>query len=186
MIAIQSNLFPLDIDTQGDTDQRYTPPEWVWRVTRAIGLIDLDPTAQPSPDHWIAQHNITEAMDTFATDWAWFNPRPMRLFMNPPYSNTTPFMARWAEYFANYPMVGITLTLPGVLHNRANQCFLRRAIEAGTLRSACHPTGRINFVGGGKSNDRDSLLLYWNSTDNPYPFADVFAAHGIISHFGES
>ena len=158
-------------------DQRYTP-SWVWQLAEdCLGKIDLDPTAAPDPKFWRATKNITEEMDCFIESWG----KPQTVFMNPPYSNSEKFLDVFAARAALCNFRGITLTLPGVLHNKGTSQILRCAIKDGALTGACFTTGRIQFLNTGNSNDRDSLFLYWGARIDL--FCDVFSPVGIVVEF---
>jgi hypothetical protein len=99
------------------TDERYTPIVWTERVIKALGPIGLDPTANESRTI-PAFHHITYSQDCFQLDWAPLLSGHDTAFMNPPYSNTYPFLVRWASYLESGDLFeGVTLTLTGVIHN---------------------------------------------------------------------
>ena len=178
-----------------DTDQRHTPQLWVERIERALGGgIDLDPTAAPDPAQHFAKYNITEAMDSLYVAWGcglddknyfcWR--RISTAFMNPPYSNPAPFLKCWVNWLHGTEATGITLTLPGIENNKSTQPVIEHAIYEGLLKAACEPFDPINFNNGGKSNNRDSLFLFWDSTGdaaNLTRFCEEFEQHGLISYF---
>ena len=158
-------------------DQRYTP-SWVWQLAQdCLGEIDLDPTAAPDPKFWRATKNITEEMDCFIESWG----KPQTVWMNPPYSNAAKFLNLFAAEQSRCYFRGITLTLPGVLHNKGTSQILKCALEDGALTGACFTTGRIQFLNTGNSNDRDSLFLYWGPRIDL--FRDVFSPVGIVVKF---
>lgn len=153
-------------DFDSDSDQRYTPPGILRSVSRILGGIGLDPTASPGKTT-PALHHITEVQDCFCTDWTPLLSELPTAFMNPPYSNTAPFLARWAEYVAAGDInAGITLTLAGVLANKGTQGLIQKH-----ARAVLHPFGRINFIGGGQSNDRDVVFILWGKAANVSKFA---------------
>lgn len=142
--------------SEGDTDQRYTPLDIVEKVGRVLGGIGLDPTSNDvrSVD---ARHHITKFEDCLLTDWSEFLVEMPTVFMNPPYSNSGVFLSRMAQYLRNNSIDrAVTLTLAGVLANKSTQPLIREMAIA-----VCHPFGRINFIGGGKSNDRDVVFILW-------------------------
>jgi hypothetical protein len=145
------------------TDERYTPKPWVDRVVQALGQIDLDPTA-----------------DEAESIPAWqFLPPGGTAYMNCPYSNTKPFLVRWASYLESGVLAeGITLTLSGVIHNKGTQPIVEVFATA-----AAFPRGRINFLNGGKSNDRDVCFLYWGRGDGIERFRDAFKDSCLIAVF---
>ena len=157
-----------------DSDQRYTKPADVAKCVRVLGGIGLDPTSNPQKTVQ-ALHHITEKQDCFLTDW-----KPLLLdrptvFMNPPYSDSAPFIKRMCEYLSSRDIeAAITLTLAGVLSNKKTQRLIQEYAIA-----VCHPFGRINFIGSGNSNDRDVVFILWGVKAN----FDLFKAEmeGMIT-----
>ena len=82
----RSTLFA-DLPAQRlESDERYTPPSLV----KALGRFDLDPCSPPEgPLHGCADTWFSIEDDGLAQPWNG------RVFMNPPWSNTTP----WADKF---------------------------------------------------------------------------------------
>lgn len=144
-----------------ETDQRFTPPVEVEKIRAALGgVIGLDPCSNPGKTV-PARHHITEIEDCFTSNWGASlseeNEEDRTVFMNPPYSFTAPFLQELCKYIAGGQVrSAITLTLAGVLSNKGTQNLVRRYGVA-----ICHPFGRINFVNGGKSNDRDVVYVLW-------------------------
>lgn len=139
-----------------DSDQRYTPDYILEKIDRILGGIGLDPTADPSR-RVKASYHITEREDCFVVDWEPLLRSHPTAWMNPPYSNTAPFLARWCEYVRSGAIdAGITLTLQGVLSNKSTQPLIKQYAKAIVL-----PLGRINFIGSGGSNDRDVVFILW-------------------------
>jgi DNA N-6-adenine-methyltransferase (Dam) len=156
MLLFDLEQFTAEPSDTTDTDQRYTPPGILRSVELVLGSIGLDPTANPRKTV-PALHHITERQNTFTTDWEPLLQEKPTAFMNPPYSNTAPFLRRWCEYVRSGAIdAGITLTLAGVLANKSTQPMIKELAIA-----VCHPFGRINFIGGGQSNDRDVVFILW-------------------------
>lgn len=155
---MQLSLLSPIAETQelADSDQRYTKPSDVAKCDRVLGGIGLDPTSNPQKSVK-ALHHITETQDCFVTDWQpLLRDRPT-VFMNPPYSDSAPFIRRMCEYLRSRDIeAAITLTLAGVLSNKKTQQFIQEYAIA-----ICHPYGRINFIGSGNSNDRDVVFVLW-------------------------
>ena len=84
-----SRLF--SIEQHGITSDDYYTPEWVFE---RMGIeFDLDVCSPPGGIPWIpAKRHYTQADDGLASAWAG------RVWMNPPYSNTTP----WADRFIRH------------------------------------------------------------------------------------
>lgn len=164
-----------------DSNQRYTPRQYVELVERVLGGIDLDPTADPTkrvPARW----HITEAMDCLTTPWDTVgNEPPKTIFMNPPYSNAHPYIARLCEYLAANPeAMAITLTHQGLMQTRGSGSAF--AVMA---KAFCFPTRRINFdypdhLDAKRGNDRDSLFAYWGNGERLSHFVELFKPLGIV------
>jgi hypothetical protein len=158
MLLFDTRPFDKCPDAAEDSDQRYTPPDVLAKVERVLGGIGLDPTSNSARSVPSAYH-INEFQNCFYSDW-----EPLLLlhptaFMNPPYSNTAPFLERWCEYVRSGAIAaGITLTLAGVLANKSTQPLIK---ELGV--AVCHPFGRVNFIGSGGSNDRDVVFILWGA-----------------------
>jgi hypothetical protein len=157
MMQLQLIRSDFTVDFHQDSDQRYTPDSEIDKVQSALGgSIGLDPCSNPGktvPATW----HITEVEDCFATDWSQFLVGNPTAFMNPPYSNSAPFLGEWCGYLESGQLrSGITLTLAGLICNKSTQGLVKKYAKA-----ICFPFGRINFVGGGKSNDRDVVYILW-------------------------
>lgn len=158
-------------DAAIDTDQRYTPAIEVARVKQYLGIIGLDPCANPQKSVPAVNH-ITEAQDCLLTDW-----RPLlagypTVFLNPPFSNSLPFLQRMVAYLqAGYIKDAVTLTLSGVLQNASTQPLIKDNAIA-----VCAPTGRINFIGAKNTNgnDRDVIWICWGADASVERFRDCF------------
>jgi hypothetical protein len=156
MLLFKLEQFTTEPSDTTDTDQRYTPSGILRSVEAILDGIGLDPTANPQRSV-PARHHITEAQNCFYTDWEPLLKDKPTAFMNPPYSNTAPFLRRWCEYVRSGAIeAGVTLTLAGVLANKSTQPLVKELAIA-----VCHPFGRINFIGGGQSNDRDVVFILW-------------------------
>ena len=166
---------PIVVDFQSDRDQRYTSIGDVEKIRRALGgAIGLDPCANPEKTI-AAHHHITEADDCFSTDWSSLLISTGTAFMNPPYSNSAPFIAEWCKYLESGDIhAGITLTLAGLVFNKSTQGLVKAHAKA-----ICFPFGRINFVGGGNSNDRDVVYILWGENAD----VDLFKKHmtGLVT-----
>lgn len=68
-------------------DEWYTP-KW---LIEALGTFDLDPAA-PRRGHWTATRCYTEEDDGLALPWYG------RVFLNPPYSNPSPWVEKLVEH----------------------------------------------------------------------------------------
>lgn len=183
---ISSNLFQASLFASSslsrnltETDQRFTPPAELEKVRKALGgVIGLDPCANPGKTV-PARHHITESENCFTSNWGASlfaeNEEDRTVFMNPPYSVTASFIQELCKYLEDGQVrSAVTLTLSGVLSNKSTQNLVRRYGVA-----ICHPFGRINFVNGGKSNDRDVVYILWGERSD----FGLFCQHmtGLIS-----
>jgi DNA N-6-adenine-methyltransferase (Dam) len=74
-----------------------------WMTPRFIlgqlGKFDLDPCAAELKPHWIAKTSYTIADDGLAAGWTG------RVFMNPPFSNTGPWLRKHADHACGISLV---------------------------------------------------------------------------------
>ena len=81
-------LFAAPVQSE-ETDERYTP-QW---LVRALGRFDLDPCSPVGgPLHGQATAWLTKHDDGLAQPWHG------RVFMNPPFSNAAPWVARFLDH----------------------------------------------------------------------------------------
>lgn len=74
---------------KGGTDVWLTPPA----ILSALGPFDLDPCAAPEPRPWpTAKRHLTYIDNGLRNDWAG------RVWLNPPYSDARPWLARLADH----------------------------------------------------------------------------------------
>jgi len=169
MMLFDTREYSVAPNLETDSDQRYTPKQETDRVVRYLGSIGLDPTANPQKTVPARSH-ITEKQDCFLTDWSEALAIEPTLFMNPPYSDSSKFLHRMAGYLrSNELRSAVTLTLSGVLQNKSTQPLIKELAIA-----VCCPFGRINFVGGGNSNDRDVVWIAWGVDADVNRFRDCF------------
>lgn len=179
----QPSLFPVGavIDMESDSDQRYTPQKWIDAVVKVLGSIHLDPTADPDrriPALW----HLTERDNCLTYDWREAGTHgflPTKIFMNPPYSNSAPFLARLTEYLEGNPnAIAITLTKEGAMFNQGTQGYFRSH-----CRAVCLPSGRVSFLSPGGamgSPNFDVIFGYWGDTELLEKFKSEFKFHGWI------
>lgn len=174
--TIQQHLFAIPKNEISiETDQRFTPQSELEKVRRSLGgVIGLDPCSNPQKTV-PANHHITELEDCFRTDWEPFLISTPFVFMNPPYSGSAPFLSELCRYIdLGFVASAITLTLAGVLSNKSTQALVQKHAIA-----ICHPFGRINFVNGGRSNDRDVVYILWGDCEKLKLFKENMT--GLIS-----
>ena len=88
MSAVQGRLFGME-QTQTTSDDYYTP-KWIFD---ALGLhFDLDVASPPHPTNVPCDRYYTQADDGLASPWYG------RVWMNPPFSNPTPWVQKWLQH----------------------------------------------------------------------------------------
>jgi|SRR5579885_2665591 hypothetical protein len=130
-----------------------------------LGVFDLDPCAAAESPGWVSRNYFTKAEDGLAREWSG------RVFMNPPFSNTVPWLKRASEH-----RNGITL-VPASVESQAWREFV-------WTRAACvlllH--GRTRFCNPDGSSTtgrplRSVALIAWTALDQQAlelsPFAGV-------------
>jgi hypothetical protein len=85
----QQQLFSTP-QTEITSDDYFTPPE----VFERLGVVfDVDVCAPPGGVSWIpAKNYLTQADNALATEWVG------NVWMNPPFSNPTPFVKKFVEH----------------------------------------------------------------------------------------
>jgi hypothetical protein len=105
VVVVQDFLPGFEPPPDLTSDDKYTP-DWLWpHIQKAIAgdqRIALDPCADPARS-FPARHHITAAEDCLTTDWSLLLAEneaaaPRTAYMNPPYSDSEPFLRRWVEY----------------------------------------------------------------------------------------
>jgi hypothetical protein len=141
-------------------DESYTPKWVVDAVKEVVGDIALDPTG--NGQGLIAYSEITQEQNTFTTDWTPYLSESDTVFMNPPYSKGSTFVDElWKYLDLGVVDVAITLTLPGLMHNKSSGWMF----SSRYCRVIAFPCGRINYENNGNSNDRDALFALWVGRD---------------------
>jgi phage N-6-adenine-methyltransferase len=123
-------LNPVDGD-----DEWHTPAEFVERVRRALGKIDLDAASNATAQRTVkAARYFTRKDDALKREWRG------RIFLNPPYSRKEEFIDKLlAEVAAGRVTGAILLT-----HNNTQTEWWQRAAKVAS--AFCFPRGKIKFV----------------------------------------
>lgn len=156
------------------TDERYTPSYIIERVIKVLGKIELDPTSN-SLKSIPADRHLTITENCLTTDWK----NPKTVFMNPPYSNSHLFLNRLFDQYNKYKFNAISLTLPGILHNKKTSEILKEFTASNDLL-ICTYTGRIQFNNSGTSNNRNSLFTCIGDENCLNTFYNVFKDIGLM------
>lgn len=119
--------------------------------------------AAASADNALCNRYITEEQNTLTTPWADFLVAPGYVWLNPPYSDITPFVQKAADESKN--QIGTVMLVP----SDTSVGWFREAIEtASEVRFIVG--GRLTFINpvSGKpvsGNNKGSMLIIWH----PYP-----------------
>lgn len=158
------------------TDKSNTPPEhkdcWqtppeIFQALNAEFSFVLDAAA--SPANALCSRYITEEQNTLETDWAGLMPDPPGYaWLNPPYSNVGPFVAKAAAENAEHSIGCVML--------------LNADTSVGWFRDAIATAHEVRFITGGRlaflnagtgkpvsGNNKGQMLIVWH----PWPRARI-------------
>lgn len=133
------------------SDEYGTPPWIIRSLTDVIGLFDLDPAAGAEPANvTIAKNKFTIADNGLTNSWR--SPEYESIFLNPPYSNPSPFLRKLKHAVdpndPNAATFGIALvksdTSTGWFHNHLSEATVLAFINQ-----------RLKFVGSDRSGTPD-------------------------------
>jgi DNA N-6-adenine-methyltransferase (Dam) len=142
----------------------YSPPQVVDPVLGFLGVIDLDPCADPGRAIPATMH-FTMADDGLAHEWHG------RIFMNPPYGHGIGvWMSKLAAEFASGRVTEAIALVPARVDTHWWRDF--------PARSVCFVDGRLKFSGAKTSAPFPSALLYLGS--RPEVFEAAFSPLGRI------
>lgn len=138
-----------DLGSDVDADTWLTP---LYILSR-LGSFDLDPCATEKNRFWCAPRSFVRADDGLTSEWAG------RVFMNPPFSNSVPWLQRHAEYG-----IGISL-VPASVESRVWREFVWPKAKAILLLH-----GRTRFCNPDGSSTqgrplRSIALIAWSDDD---------------------
>lgn len=137
---IQSRLFNTE-QTELTSDDYYTP-KWIFD---ALGLhFDLDVASPPHPTHVPCDRYYTQADDGLTAEWYG------RVWMNPPFSKTGPWVERWLSH-GN----GVSL-LPCVKHSRWTETLWNSNAKCAFVNA-----NPIWFSNGGKKKQIWPIVWIW-------------------------
>jgi hypothetical protein len=156
--------------TDEENDEVPTAPE-LWRpIADAIGGFDLDPAAGCEPSA-IADERYTPADDGLAQPW--FG----NVWLNPPFSEKTPWYKRLVDQFWNGDVdraVAVATVDPSAAW--FHDWFA-------TADVICYHEERDLYLGQGNSPSFSTMLGAWNPTDD---LVDVFRGMGTIARVESS
>lgn len=143
----------------------YTPPE-VWRAVEAfLGVIDLDPCANPEKTIPARQHLLENGLNAI-----WRG----KVYVNPPY---TPRIQPWVEKALSDPVEEVILLLP----NRTDTIWMQQCMRY----TVCFVKDRIEFWHPGRTKERaafGNVFVYRGL--RPSNFAEHFRTWGHV-YIGE-
>ncbi|MEM7017164.1 MAG: DNA N-6-adenine-methyltransferase [Pseudomonadota bacterium] len=121
--------------TSSQSDEWYTPPEFIDRARQVMGTIDIDPASNEHAQRWIKATTYYTATDN-GLEQPWHG----CLWLNPPYGNQTSLWTdkAMAEYHSGHVKQGILLVRPAV-----GTAWYQRLAE---LFPCCIPHKRIRFL----------------------------------------
>lgn len=137
------------------SDNFYTPQTILDRVVQCLGVIDLDPCADPKkiiP----AQNHYTFDGDGLSKEWHG------KIFMNPPYSKPALWVDKLQQEYEQERLTEAIALLPASTDTKWLSPLLRSNL-------CCFWKGRIRFIDGAtyqpaKHSAREShVLVYWGS-----------------------
>ena len=139
--------------TKKNTDCWYTPPDIVELVLETLGWIDLDPCAD-NHKHLPAKAHYTEADDGLTREW------PGKVFMNPPYSSPSKWVAKLQAEFDSGRVTEAIALVPAATDTKWLSPLLN-------TQAICFWKGRIKFLDTDyqpKLPARQShVLVYWGA-----------------------
>lgn len=154
-----------------DSDEWYTPPEYVEAAREVMGAIDLDPASCEHAQATIqAERFHTKADDGLAQEWHG------RVWLNPPYSQ--PAATRFADKLLEEHAAGRVTEAVMVQNAGTDTVWFHRMAAAGWV---CLVKGRINFLreDGSTAGNRYAQVFFYLG-ERPERFAEVFGRFGLV------
>lgn len=154
-----------------NSNEWYTPPEYIEAARRIMGQIDLDPASCEEASKVVqARRYFTVQDDGLQYDW------PGRIWLNPPYGGlTAKFVSKLVEQYQQ----GITTEAILLVNAHATDTNWFQSLWDHVL---CFTDHRINFYGPGgqpgKGSTHGSVFVYLGN--RPKVFAKEFARFGAI------
>jgi hypothetical protein len=171
--------------TSSESNEWYTPPWIVERVTEVLTNIDLDPASSE------LANKVVKAETYFSNGGLnknWFG----KVFLNPPYGRGGTAGIWLKKAFHEYlignvnEIIVLTKSVPGYI-------WYDRAFHGAWFKSVCITWGRISFyrpewvVSGEIIYPKDSISktasTFWYSGDNIDEFERIFSELGTVFNF---
>lgn len=161
------------------SDERYTTYYHWLLAKKALGEIDLDPTAHPERKG-LAKRYITKEENCLDIKTKWGDAQS--IYANVPFSNAYPFLNRIGKHLKQHPeAVAIIMTHVGAAQTKSGLPFFEQF-----ARAYCHPAYRINFdypedMEARNGNKYDCLWTYAGNPRRTMNFYQAFHKEGRIS-----
>lgn len=154
-----------------NSDEWYTPVEYIEAARSVMGSIDLDPATCDEAQGFIKAYNYyTEKEDGLTQDW--FG----NVWLNPPYSDPLPWVKKLVEAYGNGDIDSAML-----LVNTANSPEWSRLLWH-SKHAVCLLNKRVRFWRpdrpDAKGTAQDQMI--WYLGDNKERFRQIFSAYGAI------
>jgi phage N-6-adenine-methyltransferase len=162
--VVEKYTSPLAPLMSSATPEWYTPPEIIDATVKVLGVIDLDPCADPDKQIPAATH-YTQDDDGMAQEWRG------RVYMNPPYGTE---IVRWVQRLCEQYDAGAVPEAIALVPARTDTQWWDEVSGA----PVCFIRGRLKFSGHENSAPFPSAVVYLGS--NRKKFAKVFGALGHI------
>ena len=154
-----------------DSDEWYTPRQYVEAARLVMGEIDLDPASNDVAQAWIsAARFFTKDDDGLAREWSG------RVWLNPPYSQ--PLASNFGAKLIEEWEAGRVKQAVMVQNASTDTSWFH---ELATRSTVCLTRGRINFDredGGSGANRYGQAFFYFGP--NIERFREVFGAFGLV------
>lgn len=154
-----------------DSDEWYTPAEYVEAAREVMGGIDLDPASCEHAQATIqAERFHTKGDDGLAQEWRG------RVWLNPPYSQ--PAATRFADKLLEEHAAGRVTEAVMVQNAGTDTVWFHRMAAAAWV---CLVKGRINFLreDGSTAGNRYAQVFFYLG-ERPERFAEVFGRFGLV------
>lgn len=155
----------------GDSDEWYTPANYVELARKVLHQIDLDPASCAEAQRTVkAAEWFDRERDGLKQEW------PGRVWLNPPYS--MPLIKKFIAKLIDEHESGRTTAAVCLVNNATDTSWFQSLL---TRYPACFAAGRISFDHPGRESDanRQGQAFFYLGPDTKR-FADAFGAVGTI------